>query len=283
MHILPLYALMPSDRQMRVFEPVPEGHRLVIVSTNVAETSLTIPGIRYVIDCGRAKERQYDNTSGMQSFQIDWISKASAAQRAGRAGRTGPGHCYRLYSSPVFERYLATHATPEILRIPIESMVLQMKSINIDVVTNFPFPTPPDRLALIKAEKTLVQLGALEPRSAKGKEAATSSITELGKAMSLFPLSPRYSKMLVTGQQHGCLPFVIALVCALTVGDPFLREDIAGVADDGTETHQAANAELEETGYLQDPDIRAKELRKLARRKFFQSQQVRLLALCDSC
>jgi ATP-dependent RNA helicase DHX37/DHR1 len=276
MYILPLYSLMSPDKQMRVFDPPPEGHRLVIVSTNVAETSLTIPGIRYVVDCGRSKERHYDTASGMQSFQVGWISKASASQRAGRAGRTGPGHCYRLYSSPVYERYLADHAIPEILRIPIESMVLQMKSINIDVVSNFPFPTPPDRLALMKAEETLIHLGALQKRNPKSKEAASSTITDLGKAMSLFPLSPRYSKMLVSGQQHGCLPYVIALVCALTVGDPFLREDLIGVTDEGDDALDGLGLETAEIANLRDPEIRAKELRKLERRKYFQSQQVRV-------
>ena len=93
MHILPLYSLLPNDQQMLVFKPPPEDSRLVIISTNGAETSLTIPGIRYVVDSGRAKERSYDPQSGVQSFAVSWVSKASASQRTGRAGRTGPGHC----------------------------------------------------------------------------------------------------------------------------------------------------------------------------------------------
>ncbi|PHH87808.1 hypothetical protein CDD83_8373 [Cordyceps sp. RAO-2017] len=101
MHILPLYSLLPTREQLRVFEPAPDGCRQVILATNVAETSLTIPGTRFVFDCGRSKERHYDRLSGVQSYDIGWISKASASQRSGRAGRTGPGHCYRLYSSAV--------------------------------------------------------------------------------------------------------------------------------------------------------------------------------------
>ncbi|EPQ54490.1 P-loop containing nucleoside triphosphate hydrolase protein [Gloeophyllum trabeum ATCC 11539] len=238
MHIVPLYSLLPSHKQMRVFEPPPPGSRLVVVSTNVAETSLTIPGIRYVVDCGRAKERKYDVANGIQSFQISWISKASAAQRAGRAGRTGPGHCYRLYSSAVYENYFAQFAHPEILRMPIEGVVLQMKSMHIDAVTNFPFPTPPDRIALRKAESLLTHLGALSnsntPATADGLNAtAGGHITELGKAMALFPISPRFSRMLVSGRQHGCLPYVIAIVSALSVGDPFLHED--QIANDGSD------------------------------------------------
>ncbi|TFK52557.1 P-loop containing nucleoside triphosphate hydrolase protein [Heliocybe sulcata] len=229
MHVVPLYSLLPSHKQLRVFQPPPNGSRLVVVATNVAETSLTIPGIRYVVDCGRAKERRYNDMNGIQSFEISWISKASAAQRAGRAGRTGPGHCYRLYSSPVYENYFAQFAHPEILRMPIEGVVLQMKSMHIHAVTNFPFPTPPDRIALRKAETLLIHLGALSvSHSSKmanaPNEVIGGHITELGKAMALFPISPRFSRMLVSGQQQGCLPYVIAIVSALSVGDPFLHE-----------------------------------------------------------
>jgi ATP-dependent RNA helicase DHX37/DHR1 len=120
LHILPLFSLLPVADQLRVFQPPPEGTRLCVVATNIAETSLTIPGIKYVVDCGRVKERVYDKSTGVESFQIGWISKASAAQRTGRAGRTGPGHCYRLYSSAVFERDFAQFSEPEILKYPIE-------------------------------------------------------------------------------------------------------------------------------------------------------------------
>lgn len=120
LHILPLYSLLPIDAQLRVFQPPPEGTRLCVAATNIAETSLTISGIKYVVDCGKVKERFYDKGTGVESFRIGWISKASAAQRAGRAGRTEPGHCYRLYSSTVFERDFAQFSEPEILKYPIE-------------------------------------------------------------------------------------------------------------------------------------------------------------------
>ncbi|OKL62756.1 hypothetical protein UA08_01426 [Talaromyces atroroseus] len=214
-HVLPLYSQLPTKEQLKVFEPPPEGSRLIVLATNVAETSLTIPGIKYVFDCGRSKEKQYDLSTGVQTFQIGWISKASASQRAGRAGRTGPGHCYRLYSSAIYEGDFAEYTEPEILRTPIEGVVLQMKSMGLHNVINFPFPTPPSRQGLAKAEKLLRYLGALK---------ADGQVTEIGKKLSLYPLSPRYGKMLQIGHQHGCMPYVIALVSALAVGDLFVQE-----------------------------------------------------------
>ncbi|KAL3495588.1 P-loop containing nucleoside triphosphate hydrolase protein [Aspergillus germanicus] len=215
-HVLPLYSQLPTKEQLRVFEPPPEGSRLIVLATNVAETSLTIPGIKYVFDCGRAKEKQYDLETGVQKFQIDWISKASANQRAGRAGRTGPGHCYRMYSSAIYEGEFAEYTDPEILRTPIEGVVLQMKSMGLHNVINFPFPTPPSRQGLAKAEKLLKNLGAL---SSEGK------ITPIGNSLSTYPLSPRFGKMIYVGHQHGCMPYVIALVAALAVGDLFIPEN----------------------------------------------------------
>ncbi|KAH7337143.1 P-loop containing nucleoside triphosphate hydrolase protein [Rhizoctonia solani] len=268
MHIVPLYSLLPSDKQMKVFEPPPEGARLVVVATNVAETSLTIPGIRYVVDTGRAKERRFDTTSGLQSFDISWISKASAAQRSGRAGRTGPGHCYRLYSSALYESHFDTHAKPEIERMPVEGVVLQMKSMGIDAVVNFPFPTPPEREALRRAEVTLAHLGAL---AGEGKVVVGGQITSLGRAMSLFPISPRFSKMLVTGRQKGCLAYVIAMAAALSVGDPFLREEAVGDGDDEEEEEAELAPEFKE---IRSEELRAKEIRKARRREFFKALQI---------
>ncbi|THC92000.1 hypothetical protein EYZ11_008530 [Aspergillus tanneri] len=215
-HVLPLYSQLPTKEQLRVFETPPESSRLIVLATNVAETSLTIPGIKYVFDCGRAKEKQYDLSTGVQKFQVNWISKASANQRAGRAGRTGPGHCYRLYSSAVYEGEFSEYTDPEILRTPIEGVVLQMKSMGLHNVINFPFPTPPSRQGLTKAEKLLKNLGALS---------TVGNITQTGRHLSTYPLSPRFGKMLQIGHQHGCMPYVIALVAALAVGDLFVPEN----------------------------------------------------------
>ncbi|AFR97931.1 ATP-dependent RNA helicase DHX37/DHR1 [Cryptococcus neoformans C23] len=272
LHVLPLYSLLPNDQQMLVFKPPPEGHRLVIISTNVAETSLTIPGIRYVVDSGRAKERHYDPTNGVQSFQVSWISKASASQRAGRAGRTGPGHCYRLYSSALFEDHFEQFSKPEILRMPIEGVVLQMKSMNIDAVINFPFPTPPDRAALRRAENLLTNLGALSlPTLTKmingvqHKGSAGGQITDLGKAMAGFPVSPRFAKMLAIGTQHDCMSYIIAIVAGMSVGDPFIHEQSLEVDE---EEDEAA-----EISHIKSEEIKEKEQRKETRRRFFKAQQ----------
>lgn len=220
-HILPLYSQLPTIDQMRVFQTPPEGSRLIVLATNVAETSLTIPGIRYVFDCGRSKERVYKPERGIQSFEVGWISKASAEQRKGRAGRTGPGHCYRLYSSAVYERDFPEHSDPEILRTPMESVVLQVKSFHFPGnVANFPFPTPPSTEAVAMAEKLLRYLGAISP---------AGDITQLGKDLSMYPLSPRLGKMVVDGLQRGNLAHIIALVAALAIGDIFIPESQVNV------------------------------------------------------
>ena len=204
-------------------------------------------------------------TNGVQSFPVSWTSKASAAQRAGRAGRTGPGHCYRLYSSALFENYFEQFSQPEILRMPVEGVALQMKAMHIDTVINFPFPTPPDRISLRKAETLLTQLGALTPISPS--TTTGGQITDVGRAMSLFPLSPRYARMLVGGRQHGTLPYVIAVVSALSVGDPFLREEALLKEDSGDESE-------DETRHLTSQSVKAKEARRVRRKAFFQSQEV---------
>lgn len=254
LYVLPLYSLLPTKEQMKVFEAPPPGSRLCIVATNVAETSLTIPGIRYVVDCGRAKERRFNEDTNVQSFEVDWISKASADQRAGRAGRTGPGHCYRVYSSAIYEEYFPQFSIPEILRMPVESTVLTMKSMGIDQIVNFPFPTPPNRSSLAKAEKILTYLGALDK--------STKSITKLGETMALFPLSPRFAKILIIGNQQECLPYIVAIVSALSVGDPFLNEHELGIAeqrkkigdddDDDEEEEQISNQDIEKRRNLRN-------------------------------
>ncbi|KAK5065272.1 hypothetical protein LTR84_001110 [Exophiala bonariae] len=216
-HVLPLYSQLPTNEQLKVFEPPPPGSRLIVLATNVAETSLTIPGIRYVFDSGRSKERKYNLDSGVQSFEVDWISKASAEQRAGRAGRTGPGHCWRLYASAVYEQFFPDHAEPEILRAPAESVVLQLKGFAYPKpIVDFPFPTPPASFTLNKAEQLLRNLGALTTNGV---------ITKLGKQLSVYPLSPRLGKIMAAGVDEPALIWqVLALVAGLAVPEIFITE-----------------------------------------------------------
>ncbi|KAJ8917251.1 hypothetical protein NQ315_002268 [Exocentrus adspersus] len=210
---LPLYSLLPSHKQQKVFQPPPPGCRLCVVSTNVAETSLTIPGVKYVVDTGKAKVKLYDKVTGVTSYVVHWTSKASADQRAGRAGRTGPGHCYRLYSSAVFNDTFQDYSVPEIQQKPVDDLYLQMKCMNVDKVVNFPFPTAPDLLQLKTAESRLETLGALK----------AGKVTPLGRAIARFPLLPRYGKMLALSHQQDLLPYTICLVAALSVQEVLLE------------------------------------------------------------
>jgi ATP-dependent RNA helicase DHX37/DHR1 len=214
-HVVPLYSQLPTNAQLKVFEPPPKNKRLIVLATNVAETSLTIPDIRYVFDCGRAKERKYDKVTGVQSFEVGWISKASANQRAGRAGRMGPGHVYRLYSSAVYERDFEDYVEPEIMRTPIDGVVLQLKSMKLRNIIGFPFPNPPDIRDLGKAEKLLAYLGGLD---------SEGDLTTQGQALAKYPVSPRFAKMLCIGHQADCIYMTAATVAALVTRDIFVTD-----------------------------------------------------------
>ncbi|XP_023948187.2 probable ATP-dependent RNA helicase kurz [Bicyclus anynana] len=228
--VLPLYSMLGSAKQALVFDPPPVGARLCVVSTDVAETSLTIPGVKYVVDCGKKKMRVYDHTTGASAWRVVWTSQASAEQRAGRAGRTAAGHAYRLYSSAVFQHDCVPHYEPDLCRRPVDDLLLCMKCMGIDKVVNFPYPTAPDRLQLRLAEKRLEVLGILEKPVVKNTRRKDNDeilkVTPLGKAVSAFPLLPRYGKMLALSHQFNLLPYTIALVSALTV-----QEVMTGKAD----------------------------------------------------
>ena len=213
-HCLPLYSLLPSDLQLRVFQPPPTPqHRTIIFATNLAETSITIPHIRYVLDSGRTKRREFDPLTGCERFTVSWISRASAQQREGRAGRTAAGHCYRMYSAAVYGR-LVEQDEAEILREPVDSVVLMMKAIGVQDVRHFPFISAPPDANIRQAELLLQRLGAVE----KG-----GGVSELGRVLSLLPVAPRYGRMIALGHQGGCLGYVIAVVAALTVQQLFTR------------------------------------------------------------
>ncbi|XP_017112910.1 probable ATP-dependent RNA helicase kurz [Drosophila elegans] len=226
--VLPLYSLLSSDKQNRIFQPVPEGCRLCVVSTNVAETSLTIPHIKYVVDCGRQKTRLYDKLTGVSAFVVTYTSKASADQRAGRAGRISAGHCYRLYSSAVYNDCFEDFAQPDIQRKPVEDLMLQMRCMGIDRVVHFPFPSPPDQVQLQAAERRLTVLGALEAQATTSEKTLDlpPAVTRLGQVISRFPVAPRFGKMLALSHQQNLLPYTVCLVAALSVQEVLIETGV---------------------------------------------------------
>ncbi|XP_037935392.1 probable ATP-dependent RNA helicase kurz [Teleopsis dalmanni] len=239
--VLPLYSLLSTEKQSRIFQPAPEGCRLCIVSTNVAETSLTIPNIKYVVDSGRQKTRLYDKITGVSAFVVTYTSKASADQRAGRAGRVSAGHCYRLYSSAVYNDEFEDFSMPDIQKKPVDDLMLQMRCMGIDRVINFPFPSPPDKEQLEAAEQRLIVLGALEkvPNADINKN-LPPAVTKLGHVISRFPVAPRFGKMLALSHQQNLLPYTVCLVAALSVQEVLteINYDREKVDDDNLMTNK---------------------------------------------
>ena len=188
----------------------------------LSRQSITIPGISYVVDTGRQKCRNYDSGTGVASFDIVWISQAAADQRAGRAGRTGPGHCYRLYSSSMYSRQMEPFAQPEVLTRPLEDVVLAMKAMRISNVSSFPFCTPPDGKQLDGAVRMLADLACLDMSNREQNE-GDGEITKLGAAVAQLPLGVRYGKMVLVAAQAGVLDYILAVVSALSENSPFLK------------------------------------------------------------
>ncbi|XP_061395086.1 probable ATP-dependent RNA helicase kurz [Musca vetustissima] len=233
--VLPLYSLLSTEKQNRIFQPPPEGCRLCIVSTNVAETSLTIPNIKYVVDSGKQKTRLYDKITGVSAFVVTYTSKASADQRAGRAGRVSAGHCYRLYSSAVYNDEFEDFSLPDIQKKPVDDLMLQMRCMGIDRVINFPFPSPPDAVQLKAAEQRLIILGALEKvEDAQSTKDVPPIVTRLGHIISRFPVAPRFGKMLALSHQQDLLPYTVCLVAALSVQEVLVEVNFDKEKEDGS-------------------------------------------------
>ena len=179
------------------------------------------------MDTGRQKCRNYDSGTGGASYDVMWISQAAADQRAGRAGRTGPGHCYRLYSSSLYSRQMDPFALPEVLTRPLEDVVLAMKAMRISNVSNFPFSTPPDRRQLDSAVKLLADLACLDTSDDFGDGSSDGEITKLGAAAAQLPLGVRYGKMVIVAADAGVLDYAIAVVSALSESSPFTTSTTA--------------------------------------------------------
>ncbi|KAI3987756.1 hypothetical protein MKX01_028490 [Papaver californicum] len=208
--ICPIYANLPTELQSKIFEPTPEGARKVVLATNIAETSLTIDGIKYVIDPGFVKMKSYNPRTGMESLLINPISKASANQRAGRSGRTGPGKCYRLYTAYNYLNDLEDNTVPEIQRTNLSNVVLTLKSLGIHDLLNFDFMDPPPTEALLKALESLFALNALN---------SVGELTKVGRRMAEFPLDPMLSKMIVASEKYKCSEEVISIAAMLSIGN----------------------------------------------------------------
>lgn len=210
---LPLYAALPSSLQLKVFQPAAKGWRKVIFSTNIAETSITIPGIKYVVDTGVVKERTYQPGTGLEVLKVRKISKAQAWQRAGRAGRECSGICYRLYTKIEYEA-MREHSIPEIQRCSLSGVVLQMLALGIEDIFSFDFMDKPSEKHLTEALVKLQQLGAVEKKE-------EVKLTALGKKMAAFPLEPRFAKIILCSKELGCTDEILTIISILS-GDSVL-------------------------------------------------------------
>lgn len=212
--ILPVYSALPSEMQTKIFEPTPAGSRKVILATNIAETSITIDGIYYVVDPGFVKQNAYDPKLGMDSLVVTPISQAQARQRSGRAGRTGPGKCYRLYTEAAYRNEMLPNSIPDIQRQNLASTILALKAMGINDLVNFDFMDPPPAQTLLTALESLYALSALDDEGL---------LTRLGRKMADFPMEPMMSKMLIASVDLGCSEEMLSIVAMLSVQNVFYR------------------------------------------------------------
>ena len=206
--VVPLYAGLPSDQQMAVFEPTSQGYRKVILATNIAEASVTIDGVVYVIDCGFVKLRAYNPKTGIETLTATPISKASATQRAGRAGRTKPGKCYRLYTCDDYEA-LNDATVPEIQRSNLAPMILQLKALGIDNIVRFDFLTSPPAELVTRGLELLYSLGALDEYARLSKP--------LGTRIAELAVDPMMAKALLGADSFGCLNEMLSIAAMVSL------------------------------------------------------------------
>ncbi|XP_045495395.1 pre-mRNA-splicing factor ATP-dependent RNA helicase PRP16 isoform X3 [Colias croceus] len=212
--VLPIYSQLPADLQAKIFQRAPPGQRKCIVATNIAETSLTVDGIMYVIDCGYCKLKVYNPRIGMDALQIYPVSQANARQRAGRAGRTGPGKAFCLYTQRQFTHELLAATVPEIQRTNLANTVLLLKSLGVEDLLAFHFMDPPPQDTILNSMYQLWILGALD---------GTGALTPLGRQMAEFPLDPPQCHLLIVAAEMGCSAEVLIIVSMLSVPSVFYR------------------------------------------------------------
>lgn len=212
--ILPIYSQMPADLQAKIFDRAPPGVRKVIVATNIAETSLTVDGIMYVVDSGFSKLKVYNPRMGMDTLQITPISQANASQRAGRAGRTGPGKAFHLYTERAFRDEFYIQTIPEIQRTNLANTVLLLKSLGVKDLLDFDFMDPPPQDTITTSLFDLWALGALDN---------LGELTPLGRKMTSFPMDPSLAKLVLTSVDYGCSEEMLTIVSMLSVPSVFYR------------------------------------------------------------
>ncbi|MDO4260250.1 MAG: DUF3418 domain-containing protein [Actinomycetaceae bacterium] len=276
--IVPLFARLSAAEQQRVFEP--HSLRRVVLATNVAETSLTVPGIRYVIDPGLARISRYSHRTKVQRLPIEPISQASANQRAGRCGRVADGIAIRLFAADDFATRPA-FTEPEILRTSLASVILQMAALGLGSVSDFPFLDPPDSRAVRDGIQLLVEIGALTideggARSRHGKTAAAGPrLTAIGRDLARLPIDPRLGRMLIEADEHGCASEVLVIVAALSIQDvrerPLEHQQSADTAHARfTDPHSDFITYLNLWRYLgvQSRDLSGSQFRRMCRGEF---------------
>lgn len=294
--ILPLYGRLSAAEQHRVFERRQDsGARRIVLATNVAETSLTVPGIRYVIDAGTARISRYSSRSKVQRLPIEAISQASANQRSGRSGRTSNGIAIRLYSEEDFESRPA-FTEPEIRRTGLASVILQMLSLGLGDIAGFPFLTPPDQRGIRDGLGLLEELGAVRPasrgRAKRGSEAAASdgatsggathAITKTGRELARLPIEPRFARMVIEARRHEVVPEVLAIVAGLTIQD--VRERPVAERAQADQFHARFNDPLGDLMTLlnlwnhlqkQQAELSSSAFRRLCKKEFLNFLRVR--------
>ncbi|MBO4789584.1 MAG: ATP-dependent RNA helicase HrpA, partial [Oxalobacter sp.] len=227
--ILPLYARLSAQEQDRIFKP--GNARRIILATNVAETSLTVPGIRYVVDTGLARVKRYSYRNKVEQLHIEPIAQAAANQRSGRCGRVESGICIRLYEEADFQSR-QPYTTPEILRSSLASVILRMKSLRLDDIDDFPFMEPPMKKAIADGYQLLQELGALDNMN---------QITPVGRELALLPVDPRIGRMIIAARTHQCLKEMLVIAAALSIQDPRERPLEAQDAADNAHKQFADN------------------------------------------
>ncbi|HEX9032289.1 MAG TPA: ATP-dependent RNA helicase HrpA [Streptosporangiaceae bacterium] len=282
LEIVPLYARLSAAEQHRVFQP--HRGRRVVLATNVAETSLTVPGIKYVIDPGTARISRYSNRTKVQRLPIEPISQASADQRKGRCGRTSDGVCIRLYSEDDFESR-PEFTDPEILRTNLASVILQMAALDLGEVAGFPFIDPPDTRNVTDGVRLLEELGAVVP-GGRGRAAAggrgPAGLTDVGRKLARLPVDPRLGRMIIEAGGNDCVREVLIITSALAIQDPRERPS------DSREAADAQHARFAEPGsdflslvnlweYLrqQQRELSGSAFRRMCRREYLHYLRVR--------